>query len=118
MEHITQRPKFFRTDTSLKTVHVEALKWHDKTYGNTYFSAQITINNRWVVCLPFQYGYGSQFEFEAVHELQRLGMLSDKHQGAIKQAMDDITGSRNNCTISCNDALKRDVIAHGEGRYL
>ena len=43
---------------------VIAKEWFDKTYGNSYFSCQITINGTDKIYLPFQYGYGD-FYLEA-----------------------------------------------------
>lgn len=50
--------------------------WWDRINGNTYFSARIVIptasGHRWVA-VPFQYGYGSQWEWECRHVLARMG---------------------------------------------
>jgi hypothetical protein len=53
----------------IKTIDIKSLEWWDKTYGNTYFAAIITINfgmkTEKQFKLPFQYGYGSQYICEA-----------------------------------------------------
>lgn len=45
----------------IKTIDVNCKEWRDKTYGNTYYSARVTINygmpNERGYCIPFQYGY-------------------------------------------------------------
>ena len=46
-------------------------EWSDKVNGNSYFSSQILdtkIPNQ-IIKLPFQYGYGSQSEYEIKKEL-------------------------------------------------
>lgn len=66
-------------DTTIKTLDIQAKEWFDKVNGNSYFSAQIHINygmpTAQVLYLPFQYGYDSQYEFEAKGALQMAGIL-------------------------------------------
>ena len=57
------------------SVFVECREWFDKVNGNTYFSARIWINGGQVAILPFQYGYGNQFIYEAQRKLIELGYL-------------------------------------------
>lgn len=56
-------------------IYVEAREWRDKVNGNSYFSGRIFLNGEQVAVMPFQYGYGSMFEHEAVSVLQQLGYL-------------------------------------------
>ena len=53
----------------IKTIDVQAKEWFDKVNGNSYFSANISINfgmpSQKNLFIPFQYGYGSQYEHEA-----------------------------------------------------
>ena len=59
-----------------KSVFVEAREWFDKSGGNSYFSARISIDGRVVHALPFQYGYESQYEHEASKWLMQEGYLT------------------------------------------
>jgi hypothetical protein len=59
----------------IRSVFVECREWFDKINGNTYFSARIWINGGQVAILPFQYGYGDQFIYEAQRKLIELGYL-------------------------------------------
>lgn len=56
-------------------------KWRDNVNGNTYFSARVVIPTaagaRWV-SIPFQYGYGDQWQWEAVKVLRKIGFFADK----------------------------------------
>lgn len=56
----------------LKTIDVTTLVWFDKTYGNSYFAQEITLNygmsDSEVFKNPFQYGYSS-FDHEAMEFL-------------------------------------------------
>ena len=49
--------------TELKTIDITTLVWFDRTYGNSYFAQEITLNygleNAEVYKNPFQYGYDS-----------------------------------------------------------
>jgi hypothetical protein len=82
--------------------------------GNSYFAGQITINygmkNAKTLYMPFQYGYGSQYEWQAACELAKAGYIEDstkplwhlKDKGIILRL-----------SIQ-RDRLKRDVRAFGE----
>jgi len=54
----------------LKSIFIESRAYFDKSGGNTYFSARISVDGKLVGVLPLQYGYGSQFETEALKWLQ------------------------------------------------
>ena len=60
-------------ESELQTVDVEALEWFDKINGNSYFAAIVTLNHgtetEEVIRLPFQYGYGLSFEWEAIRAI-------------------------------------------------
>ena len=59
----------------IKTIDVNAKEWFDKVNGNSYFSAVITLNHGLKdskdIKLPFQYGYGDQYQFEALKEIKK-----------------------------------------------
>ena len=65
----------------MKTLHIQAKEWFDKVNGNSYFSARVTIDNTLptekTIYVPFQYGYGSQFEQAAFHQLQLDNILPE-----------------------------------------
>ena len=54
---------------------VEAREWVDKINGNSYFAGDIYINNERVLEIPFQYGYGSQYEYEAFTLMEKAGII-------------------------------------------
>lgn len=62
----------------MNSVFIEAREWFDKTGGNSYFSARISVDGKIVGHLPFQYGYGSQYEYEATKWLLENGYLSER----------------------------------------
>jgi len=58
----------------IKTVDVNAKEWFDKVNGNSYFSAEVIINYKLkdeiIIKLPFQYGYGDQYQYETLKEIK------------------------------------------------
>ena len=64
----------------IKTIDIAAKEWFDKTYGNSYFSAQIILNyglkDQQKYCLPFQYGYGDQYIYETKASLNQMNKIS------------------------------------------
>jgi hypothetical protein len=67
----------------IKSLFIECREWFDKVNGNSYFSARIWVNGGQVAILPFQYGYGDQFIYEAQKKLTELGYLPEEsiHRG-------------------------------------
>jgi hypothetical protein len=66
----------------MKTLDINARSWYDKVNGNSYFSAEIVLDygteteRRYF--LPFQYGYGDQYQYETINELKRQKEIDDK----------------------------------------
>ena len=63
----------------MKIKYIATVKeWHDKINSNTYFSACIDdIEKEKNYKIPFQYGYGSQSEFEIKEYLGLKGFNSE-----------------------------------------
>lgn len=63
----------------IKTIDLQAKEWFDKVNGNSYFSANITINygmeTQQNIFLPFQYGYGSHYADVASQKLLKLKLV-------------------------------------------
>jgi hypothetical protein len=64
-----------------RSVFIEARLWLDKSGGNTYFTARVWVDGHIVSTLPFQYGYGNQYLYEANEELIRLGYIGQEYSG-------------------------------------
>ena len=58
-----------------RSLFIEGREWFDKVNGNSYFTARIWVDGGQVAILPFQYGYGDQFIYEAQKKLLELGYL-------------------------------------------
>ena len=65
-----------------RSLFIEGREWHDKTYGNTYFSARLWVDGGQVAILTFQYGYGDQYLYEAQKKLLELGYLPQEGKSA------------------------------------
>jgi hypothetical protein len=67
------------TTSAVKTIDLKAKEWFDRVNGNSYFSAQATINfgmaDERTIYIPFQYGYGEHYHSVAAHQLQTDGIL-------------------------------------------
>ena len=67
-----------------KTIDIQAKHWFDKANGNSYFSGTITLNygmtNEETFLMPFQYGYGSQYEQEAKAILTYANKISPNYE--------------------------------------
>lgn len=58
-----------------RSLFIEGREWFDKVNGNSYFSARVWVDGEIVGVLPFQYGYGNQYEYEAQKWLLSEGYL-------------------------------------------
>jgi len=68
-------------------------RWHDGFCGNSYFSARVTVEctdgHERSFCVPFQYGYGNQPEWEILRECINHGLIAPCERypsGGIKDA--------------------------------
>lgn len=89
---------------TIKTIDIEAKTWFDKVNGNSYFACLITTNygmsnqiskeNKFspseyykeeVFKIPFTYGYGNQFEYEAIKLLKENNILPENLGGYLRE---------------------------------
>lgn len=63
----------------VKTIDIQAKEWFDKTYGNSYFAGEVTINygieGQRSYIMPFQYGYGDSYKNRAMQVLEENGEI-------------------------------------------
>lgn len=61
-------------------IEVHGRRWFQKTYGNTYYSCAIEVDDVVVHRIDFAYGYGEQYLHDAANWLDKNGYLPDiKH---------------------------------------
>ena len=58
-----------------KSITINAKEWFDKVNGNSYFAGTIQVDDKEYL-MPFQYGYGTQFEQEAKKLLTEFNVIS------------------------------------------
>ncbi len=100
--------------TTIKTIDIQAREWFDKVNGNSYFSAQVTINyampDELTIYLPFQYGYGSQFEWASRAALISANIFTDNNYSIGEWCRMHNIILRSNIQRGCK---KRDIVAFG-----
>lgn len=78
------------TKTEVKTIDVNAKEWFDKVNGNSYFAANITVNYGMLdeknIVLPFQYGYGDSYRWEAIKKLNELDIIPFKEPYDLRES--------------------------------
>jgi len=62
---------------NISRISLVCKKWYDKTYGNTYFSCRVLVDNEVVTTLEFQSGYGEHFKEEANRWLNDNGYIDN-----------------------------------------
>ncbi len=68
IKHYAQVFYLFITNRKVKRIKVHVLEWLDKVNGNSYFAGEVIVYRKNQIhnyLLPFQYGYGEQYLYEA-----------------------------------------------------
>jgi hypothetical protein len=104
-----------QTKYDIKTIDITAKEWFDKVNGNSYFSAQVTLNyglpNVKTIYLPFQYGYGDHAVDMSMRALVIQGIIKTNDRTRLWRYCEE-----NNIILRHNKidkCLKRDVVAFG-----
>lgn len=101
----------------MKAIDIQSKEWFDKVNGNSYFAGTITITKETgeqeTFLMPFQYGYGSQYEQEAKAILTQFNKISPDYESLSNYCKR--LGIDLNSKIERN-CLKRDLKAI-ESRY-
>lgn len=71
--------KYKDMENKVRTIDIQAKEWLDRVNGNSYFAGLVTVNygldDESSFNMPFQYGYGSQYEQEAFNVLKEKGII-------------------------------------------
>lgn len=100
----------------MKTIDLIGKEWFDKVNGNSYFSAQLTLDygteKEKTFFIPFQYGYGNQYEDEAKRILTEFNLISAKYgQSLYSYCKENGIILRSTKQANCK---KKDVVNHGK----
>jgi hypothetical protein len=60
-----------------KSITVVGRRWFQRSYGNTYHTADIYVDGVLLHTLPVQYGYGNQYLYNAALWLRQNGYLPE-----------------------------------------
>ncbi len=99
-------------------LEIQGKHWFDRVNGNSYFSARVYFDDELIAVLPFQYGYGSQYEYEARNEISKNNLIRgarvwferNQYSGLWQFCQD----KKIKLISNINSALKREVVAHGK----
>ena len=72
---LPKNPKTVETIQKNQVVTIRAKEWFDKANGNSYFALQVWVNDEFALALSMRYGYGNQYEYEAIRTLCEYGLL-------------------------------------------
>lgn len=61
-------------------------RWFQSLYGNTYFSASISINGETVHKIDFEYGYGDHYLDQSFKALVKLGYIDNESKEYYNEA--------------------------------
>lgn len=61
--------------SQIKRIDILGRRWFQRTYGNTYHSVEIWIDDNLVHKVPFAYGYDRMYEQTAIDWLAKFGYL-------------------------------------------
>ena len=62
----------------MKSLTIIGRKWFQRSYGNTYHTAEIIVNGISVVKTPLAYGYGDQYLESAAQWLEDHGDMPNR----------------------------------------
>jgi hypothetical protein len=60
-----QKEKLLTSFVEVKKIYLHARRWFQRSYGNTYHTVEIWVNDHLVHKIPFTYGYGDQWSYNA-----------------------------------------------------
>lgn len=62
----------------MESITITGRRWFQKSYGNTYCTAEIWVDDKHIVKTEPQYGYDDHFKTIAMDELVKLGIITDR----------------------------------------
>ena len=94
-----------------KCITIIGKEWFDKINGNSYFSAQILINNETKIWIPYTSGYGDQYVYVAYQKLKEQGYVNKETRYALTSDFKDQGINLYYCKME--NCSKKDVISWG-----
>lgn len=89
----------------VRTIDIQAKEWFDNSGGNSYFSAEVTVNfgekSEQGFSLPFQYGYDRHYIYEAMVMLIAEGVITGCNGAFWRYCKDQGIELRTNIQTNC-----------------
>lgn len=86
---------------------IDARRWFDRTYGNTYHSVTVTVKHArkadLVIHSGIHYGYGDHYKQTAHSLLATAGYFSDNYNDFFRDMIDH----RNKYHVTCADVQRK-----------
>jgi len=89
---------------TINTIHISARLWFQKTYGNTYHSVTVYVNDENLRC-DYAYGYGDSFFQTAEQLLREAGYNVPKNMESL-YLRESLNGTYNVVHVSRKKDLK------------
>ena len=70
----------------MKSLFILGRRWFDRINGNTYCCAEVFIDGKLTLEIPYQYGYGSFYLQEAQRELEEKGFIVIEKYESLREA--------------------------------
>lgn len=97
----------------IKTIDVQAKEWFDKVNGNSYFAGVVTVNygmkDERVYKMPFQYGYGDTYTYEARNLLIEEEKIKAHHTALWSYCKDNGIILRTNKQANCKKSELKNI---------
>lgn len=74
-QQLKEQAELLKKLESVKSIEIQAKRWFQKSFGNTYFSADIYVNDSLVKRFDFEYGYNDHCIDVACEWLKENGFL-------------------------------------------
>lgn len=88
-------------DRGVKSIIIIGRRWFRRSYGNTYFSADIIVDGKKVHTIPKEYGYGDHYADRAMDWLDENGYISRRNYDNGGHEARWQTAERMGIAISC-----------------
>lgn len=82
---------------------IDARRWFDKKWGNTYHSVQVTDRNTLIGEIPFAYGYGESYLQSAHKILQDSGYFTKSYDDFLQY----MRNNRNKFYVTVADVQRK-----------
>ncbi len=99
-----------------RSIFIDVCEWRDKVNGNTYYSANVSVDGLWQFSTGMKYGYGDQARHDVGEELIRRGVLTEGESHLALRYVAEYQGI--DLYVSYRDVLKRELPKFAQRNYV